>query len=57
MKKNILFLVADDQRFDTIAALGNPDIKTPNFDWLVENGAAFEEAFIPGGTSGAVCMP
>ncbi|MBM7709003.1 hypothetical protein [Enterococcus lemanii] len=37
MKKNILFLVADDQRFDTIAALGHPAIQTPNFDWLVEN--------------------
>lgn len=56
-KKNILFLIADDQRFDTIAALGNPDIQTPNFDFLVENGVSFEEAFIPGGTSGAVCMP
>ncbi|MHC5268632.1 sulfatase-like hydrolase/transferase [Enterococcus sp. LJL98] len=55
--KNILFLVADDQRFDTIAALGNPDIQTPNFDRLVENGVAFEEAYLPGGTSGAVCMP
>lgn len=32
MKKNIHFLVADDQRFDTIAALGNSDIKIPNFD-------------------------
>ncbi|MGI6155483.1 MAG: hypothetical protein GX180_14380 [Enterococcus sp.] len=40
MKKNIHFLVADDQRFDTIAALGNSDIKIPNFDWLVENGIA-----------------
>lgn len=56
-KKNVLFLVADDQRFDTIAALGNSDIHTPNFDRLVAKGVAFEEAFIPGGTSGAVCMP
>ena len=32
MKKNVLFLLADDQRFDTIHALGNPDIQTPNLE-------------------------
>lgn len=54
---NILFLFADDQRFDTIAALGNPEIHTPNFDALVARGCSFTRAHIPGGTSGAVCMP
>lgn len=57
MKKNVLFLLADDQRFDTIHALGNPDIQTPNLDRLVAEGVTFENAYIPGGTSGAVCMP
>ncbi|MFZ8764964.1 sulfatase-like hydrolase/transferase [Enterococcus diestrammenae] len=57
MKRNVLFLLADDQRFDTIHALGNNEIKTPNLDRLVENGVSFENAYIPGGTSGAVCMP
>lgn len=56
-KKNILFLLADDQRFDTIHALGNEEIQTPNLDKLVERGTSFTDAFIPGGTSGAVCMP
>lgn len=55
--KNILFLLTDDQRFDTIAALGNPHIHTPNFDRLVQNGTAFTNAFIQGGTVEAVCMP
>jgi arylsulfatase A-like enzyme len=54
---NILFLFTDDQRFDTIHALGNPVIHTPNMDRLVARGTAFTHAFIPGGTSGAVCMP
>ena len=31
-RPNILFLFADDQRADTIAAHGNPAIKTPNLD-------------------------
>lgn len=56
-KKNILFLVADDQRFNTIHALGNEEIQTPNLDALVKEGVAFENAYIPGGSSGAVCMP
>lgn len=54
---NILFLFTDDQRFDTIRALGNEDVITPNMDRLVEEGTSFTEASIMGGTSGAVCMP
>lgn len=56
-KTNILFLFADDQRFDTLHALNNPYIITPNLDRLVENGATFTQAHIPCGTCGAVCMP
>lgn len=56
-RPNFLFFFTDDQRFDTIRALGNPHIVTPNLDWLVANGTAFTDAYIMGGTSGAVCMP
>ncbi len=56
-KPNILFLFADDQRFDTINALGNKQIITPNLDKLVKNGTTFTNAHIPCGTSAAVCMP
>ncbi|MBK35176.1 MAG: hypothetical protein CME26_06550 [Gemmatimonadetes bacterium] len=56
-KPNILFLFTDDQRFDTIRALGNEDLITPNLDRLVEEGTTFTQASIMGGTSGAVCMP
>ena len=41
-KPNFLVIVTDDQRPDTIAALGNPRIATPNLDWLVKNGMTFE---------------
>jgi len=54
---NVLFLFTDDQRFDTIHALGNSVIKTPNLDRLVARGTTFTQAHIPSGTSGAVCMP
>ena len=56
-KPNILVLFADDMRFDTIGALGNPHIRTPNLDSLVSRGSTFTHAHIPGGTCGAVCMP
>ncbi len=56
-RPNVLFFFADDQRFDTIAALGNPQIRTPHLDALAARGCAFTHAHIPGGTCGAVCMP
>jgi arylsulfatase A-like enzyme len=54
---HILVLFTDDQRFDTIRALGNHSIHTPHLDSLVHSGTSFMNAFIMGGTSGAVCMP
>ena len=54
---NIVFFFTDDQRFDTIAALGNEHIITPTLDSLVRDGVTFTSAYIMGGTSGAVCMP
>ncbi|MEM7366001.1 MAG: sulfatase-like hydrolase/transferase [Pseudomonadota bacterium] len=56
-KPNILVFFTDDQRFDTIAALGNHRIKTPNIDRLVARGTTFTQAHIPCGTHGAICMP
>jgi arylsulfatase A-like enzyme len=37
-KPNIVFFFTDDQRFDTIRILGNPDILTPTMDWFVRQG-------------------
>ncbi len=54
---NVLFLFTDDQRFDTVAALGNPHIRTPALDRLCAEGTAFTRAHIMGGSCPAVCMP
>ena len=54
---NILLILADDQRWDTIGALGNPEIETPNFDRLVERGFHFTNAYCMGSMIGAVCLP
>src|SRR6478609_1239867 len=56
-KPNVLFLFADDMRADSIAALGNPVVKTPHLDTLVRRGFTFRNAYCLGGNSGAVCTP
>jgi arylsulfatase A-like enzyme len=56
-RPNIVFLFTDDQRRDTIHAIGNREIHTPNLDRLVAEGTTFTRACIMGGSSPAVCMP
>src|SRR5262245_35124059 len=56
-KPNVVFLFADDQRADTIGALGNPHIKTPNLDQLVRGGFVFRNAYCLGANVPAVCTP
>jgi arylsulfatase A-like enzyme len=56
-RPNILFVFSDDQRWDTIAALGNAEINTPNLDRLVERGFHFTNAYCMGSMIGAVCLP
>lgn len=56
-RPNILFILSDDQRWDTIHALGNDEIETPNLDRLVEQGFHFNNAYCMGSMSPAVCLP
>jgi len=56
-RPNILFFFTDDQRFDTIHALGNDEISTPTMDRLVAEGVTFTHGSIMGGSSAAVCRP
>ncbi|MDP7743381.1 MAG: sulfatase-like hydrolase/transferase [Lentisphaeria bacterium] len=44
---NVLHIITDSQRFDTIGALGNPIIRTPALDRLVHQGTAFTSAYTP----------
>ncbi len=52
-KPNILVLFTDQQRADSIHALGNEIIRTPNMDRLVREGTAFTNCFSPA----PVCVP
>lgn len=54
---NVLILYTDDQRYNTIHALNNPNIHTPNLDRLVNMGVAFTRAHTMGGMHGALCVP
>jgi arylsulfatase A-like enzyme len=54
---NILFILTDDQRWDTIHALGNSEIQTPVLDGLVQRGFHFNNAYCQGSMTGAVCLP
>lgn len=53
MKPNILLILTDQQRYDTIHALGNKKIYTPNMDRLVKRGVSFLNAYSPT----PVCVP
>ena len=53
---NIVFMFADDQRADTIAAHGNNHIRTPNLDRLTREGVSCRQNYCAGSYSGAVCV-
>jgi len=44
-RPNILLIMTDQQRFDSIGALGNPVIQTPALDRLVREGVSFTSAY------------
>ncbi|WP_205678808.1 sulfatase-like hydrolase/transferase [Aquisphaera insulae] len=56
-RPNIVLLLADDQRADTIGAWGNTHIQTPTLDRLARRGASFRGNYCFGSNSGAVCIP
>ena len=56
-RPNILFLLTDDQRADTIHALGNPVIQTPTLDRLARSGLVFRNCYCMGSDMPAVCFP
>lgn len=43
---NIVFILTDQQRYDTIRSLGFPYMDTPNLDRMVDEGVSFTQTFI-----------
>ena len=49
---NIIFLLTDDQRWDSLGCMGNSIVKTPNIDKLAKKGFLFKNAFV----TTSICM-
>lgn len=45
-RPNIIFIITDQQRSDTISALGHPHMDTPHLDRLVNEGVTFNQCHI-----------
>ena len=52
-KPNIILIMTDQQRYDSIAELGFPHVDTPNLDRLVREGMSFDNCFV----SAPSCAP
>ncbi|MFE9864178.1 sulfatase-like hydrolase/transferase [Streptomyces sp. NPDC005506] len=50
---NILFLMTDQHRVDTLGCYGNPHVATPNLDRLAATGTRFDRFYTPT----AICTP
>lgn len=52
-RPNLVFILTDDQRYDTLGCTGNGIVKTPNIDRLAEQGTLFTQATV----TSAICTP
>lgn len=52
-KRNILFILTDDHRFDVMGCAGHPWVKTPHLDRLAARGAHLQNAFV----TSSLCSP
>ncbi len=51
-RPNIVFLLSDDQRWDSLGCMGNPIVRTPHIDSLSEQGVLFRNHFV----TTSICM-
>ena len=45
-RPNVIFLMTDDQRWDTLGCMGNKYIQTPHLDALARDGIVFDNMFV-----------
>ncbi|WP_322063385.1 sulfatase-like hydrolase/transferase, partial [Paraburkholderia sp. J63] len=51
--RNVLFIMADQLRWDYLSCYGHPTLQTPNLDRLAQRGVRFSNAYV----QGPVCGP
>jgi arylsulfatase A-like enzyme len=56
-RPNFLFIISDDQCFESIGHRNGDGLETPHLDRLAEQGLVFTHAYNMGSWSPAVCMP
>src|SRR5918994_2380793 len=56
-RPNFIFLIADDHRYESIAANGCSEVRTPTLDALAASGTVFDSAHCQGSMQPAVCVP
>ncbi|TFG00477.1 MAG: hypothetical protein EU540_05280 [Promethearchaeota archaeon] len=52
-KMNVLFIITDQQRADSLSCMGNPVLKTPHIDSIAEGGVKFTNYYC----NTPICMP
>lgn len=52
-KRNIVFILTDDHRFDAMGFMGHPFMKTPNLDSIAKEGVHLKNAFV----TTSLCSP
>jgi N-acetylglucosamine-6-sulfatase len=52
-RRNIIFILIDDQRYDAMGFMGHPFLETPRLDSLAGNGVVFDNAFV----TNSLCSP
>jgi arylsulfatase A-like enzyme len=53
VRPNVLFILTDDQRYNSLGCMGHPHLKTPNIDRLAGEGLLFKNHFC----TTALCSP
>ena len=51
--RNVVFILADDHRYDAMGFVGNPIVKTPNMDRIAQQGVHLRNAFV----TTSLCSP
>lgn len=52
-KRNILFILCDDHRYDAFSFMGHPYLETPHLDKMAANGLQFQNAYV----TTSLCSP
>jgi len=52
-RRNVIFILTDDHRYDAFSFMGHPFLETPNFDRMAANGAHLKNAFV----TTSLCSP